>query len=459
MTRKEQLSEIGGIKPKNYVSKVIIPLPHNFYQNDMGIFHTIKASEWSIMNDNSNQTQNILDAFNIKKYIYENIFPSYDNSDFINNFDTLYLKRKINKELTLEKFNFVLYDIDLWIFEENIAFFVLNINIDYNNYTIDELTDFNRLIKNFKFLKLEKNCLILNGYDTTTDIINYLLNLTVIDNKSFLNINIQQIVDDVVYNTSTNAKLLVGIETPTATFKNKKPIEKDIDEFINFDIYDTLSILQEVPFYVASSVNLNLTNKSFTPAERYIYNLINNQGINIWKYSSGIALHDSLVLFGLGNGGGPIVDNTNNIFYFIYILNLYINFQIRYIERKIINKDFESKDITYYYKKLQKLKNQFITDEIAVKFQENEIHKAISTALKTNKILSEVTENLIETKTITDNNIGLYISLLGFAFVSIFQEPFTDLFKQYPIFFSTISIVSVALILKYRNIIRNKLKL
>jgi len=218
-----------------------------------------------------------------------------------------------------------------------------------------------------------------------------------------------------------------------------------------------MGILDEVPFYIATCSSMDGIDKSFIAHDDYIYKLINENGYNLWKYSAGVTIHDSSVFFGLGKDCGPLVSNMQNSFYFIYMLNLYINFQLRYIEHRLIDENFESIDINYWYKKLQKLKNQFITSDIAIKFQENEVHNSMSEALKNSLMIGEVTENLLETKNITQNNRGLYLTLFGFIFVTIIQEPLNNFLTPYLIEYSSYIIPMVVSILGIIFIYRAKI--
>lgn len=470
MTRQEQLKKIGESSLQNYTSKFIIPVPHKFFENkDCNIFDKIEKLKWKIINKEESKQ---FDAFNIKTYIYDNMIPKFtknEKNSFLDDYKSLLLKKEINKNVTLDEYKFRLKDIDLWIFEEHISFFVLNIEIDYRKHTLDEISIFNNKFRSFKFLELkeldDKIMLSSTGYIENYSILTYLLEFTKIDKQSFLNITQDDCKNNndhrnlfSIYNTSTNAKLLVAAQTKTTKFSNNTQIEEDEVKHITFTSVNTVNILSEIPFHLASCSSMN-PSKSYTTNDGYLYSLVNNSGFNIWKYSSGIALHDSCAFIGLQDDGGPVVNNTENIFYFIYILNLYINFQMRYIETKIINKDFESTDINYLYKKLQKLKNQFVTDEIAIKFQDNEVHKSISKALKTNEMISEITNNLLETKNITQNNIGIYTTLLGFIFVSIFQEPMKEYFAQNSTLIVFVLLPILYLIFRYRTKIKKYFKL
>jgi len=51
-------------------------------------------------------------------------------------------------------------------------------------------------------------------------------------------------------------------------------------------------------------------------------------------------------------------------------------------------------------------------------------------ALKTEEMLSEITDNLMETREITQNNIAMYMTLIGFIFFSVLEEPITNLVSK-----------------------------
>jgi hypothetical protein len=460
MTRQEQLKEIGEMIPDKFMSKIIIPIPHNFYDNNSAILWNMRVVyDWKILNSKNRE----IGAFNIKKYIYDNMIPNIkDKDEHINKNKSVLLRKEIKQNAKLDHYDFYINSIDLWIFDEHVGFFTLDIDIDHSKYTIDQLSEFNRQFREFKFLNVEKNNqqIIFKkaaGFTEPNEVLSWLLNFTTKDGLSFLNTTKEDCINSQIYNTSTNAKLMTAVQTKTTTFSNGQEIEPLHTEDLHFTTINGTSTLEEVPFYLASCSTLSPI-PGYTNNEEYIHSLVDNGGFNIWKYSSGITIYDSFALFGLGYDGGPIVSNMKNNFYFIYMLNLYINIQIRFIEYELINQDFESLDIQYRYKQLQILKNQFIAKEIAIKFQDNEIHKSILSALNTEDMISEVTENLIETKDITQNQLGIYITLFGFIAVSILEESLTKLVVENPIFISVSTLISITIWFKFKNNIKKKLR-
>jgi len=485
MTRQEQLADIGKMKLSEFNSQFIIPIPHNFYKNGTNIFEKIEENGWEILNRHTTirdgkevEVIKQLGAFNIKTYIYENMIPHLhkgDEKEYLNESKSLLLNKKLDRKMKLEKFDFTLTDIDLWIFEEHIGFVTLNVDIDYSEYSVDDMTEFNRLFRNFKFLEVQRvdDIVKLNvhapRFGERKDFLEELLTLTLIDNKSFLNItatdcsytNKNEANNYLfpIYNTSANAKLLTGMQTKGVHYSNGDEIEADEKTCVTFQAVNEMSILTEVPFYLASCSSMQGEDRSRISSDDYIYSLVDENAFALWKYSSGITIHDSCAFIGLDRDGGPLVSNVQSSFYFVYILNLYINFQVRYVEHRIIDENFEARDINYWYKKLQKLKNQFITDDIAIKFQENELHQSITRALKSKDMIEEVTANLLETKEITQSNMGIYMTLFGFIFVTILQEPIQKLFTTHLLYSVPIGGVALLSAYFYRAEIRKLFKL
>ena len=526
MTRQEKLKEIGNMHLSEYASKFIIPVPHKFYENDTSIFNSIKNLDWSIENEKDTTYMNVynskpyvyknmiaefyendtsifnsikdldwsidnekdtirLNAYNIKSYIYRNMIPEFNKENkksFIDMSKTLLLNKKPKDfKLILEdidgiKFELILKEIDLWIFKENISFFVLSIDLnDSSKYTINQINYLNNILRSYKFLKIiskKDNCIHVKQtkmiYGEKDSFLKYLLKLTHVKelDKSFLNIEVHECtkkhcekkdLNDLysIYNSSSNAKLILGMQTKTTSYANEADIEKCDEKTITFIDATEMSILREIPYYLATCSSLSGSDKGSISDNGYIYQLIDKGGFNIWKYSSGLTLHDSSAFIGLGKDGGPIVNNVNGVFYFIYMLNLYIKFQATYIAHSLIDQHFESKKINYWYRQLQILKNQFVSDDIGVKFQENELNKSISQALGTQDILSEVSSNLVETKNITNRNLKFYIALIGFILVSIWSDEFKTVILSINIVYIayTLSIVvSIFIIaLSYRH--------
>ncbi len=66
------------------------------------------------------------------------------------------------------------------------------------------------------------------------------------------------------------------------------------------------------------------------------------------------------------------------------------------------------------------MKNQFISDEVGIKFQENELNRIIAKAFKIEDSLSQVSSNLVETKEISQNNRTLILAILTYPIINNF---------------------------------------
>lgn len=433
MTRQKKLSEIGNLKLSEYSLKMIIPCPHNFYVNKENIFNEIKG--WKILNKSK---QKAFESHNIKTYVYDNVVPELNDKNtknFLEKNKTLIFSKKLNDRFELKDFKFIISNIDLWIFDEHIAFFSLEIELeDFQNFTIDQITEFHQSIRRYKFFSLKPGNeqykkIIDNGNKETLEYINYLLNLTNIKDKSFLNISLNTCKfksekDEInemyhIYNSTTNAKLLIGMQTEKTQYSNGREIEELEENEITLTSTKNVSILEEATFYIATCSSLT-PKKDWIPNESYIYDCLSTNKLSLWKYSLGVILHDNAVFLGLNNDGGKVIENVNGSFYFIYMLNLYISNQIRYLEHMIIDSSFESLEIDHYYEQLQKLKNQFISDDIGIKFQENELNRVFIKAFKINELLSQVTNNLLQTKEISKNNRNLIFAILAYPLINNF---------------------------------------
>ena len=243
-----------------------------------------------------------------------------------------------------------------------------------------------------------------------------------------------------IYNTSYYAKLITAIHVDTDTIKDEngedfiiEPLEKN--NLIFKEINGT-GTLEEIPYYLATTSEL-YPYGMFDANEEYIHSLVDEGGITIWKYWSGIAVKDSLAFFSLKSGGSNIVNNARNCYYFIYMLNLYINYKLRYFEHTLIDKDFTNLDKIYpKFVQLQQLRNQFMSNEIAVRFQSNIIHNAISEALNTSNMYEEVKENVIDTLELTRNNTDMILtvgtSVVAFMGAWISQDTINELYQKQP---------------------------
>ena len=100
------------------------------------------------------QPTKAFDVYNIKTYIYDNVVPELNDNNtekFLDKNKTLILTKKTNDRFELKDFKFIISDICLWILDEHIAFFSLEIKLEnFKNFTIDQITEFHQSIRRYK---------------------------------------------------------------------------------------------------------------------------------------------------------------------------------------------------------------------------------------------------------------------------------------------------------------------
>ena len=471
MTRQEKIKHLGEQIPsirknkRNFLSYFIIPLPHKVYEMKIDRFlYSLQKCKFEIINNTLNKR--ILDINkNIKKYIYNDFLPEFNSAykkEFFIEKNHFLLRKKINEfyeiqtkyDISKVKFNrLLLKEIDLWILEENIAFFVTKFEMDKDNkLTINDISVTNR-IRDFRSLKIDENKKQILFDKQNANFIDWLLNLTICNNKSFLNITKKDLEDKKLYpilNSSYYAKTLsaIHIELKNDLLDEIIPI---VTTELNTSEAEKVEILEESAFLLASTSEFYPI-KKWEFNENYIIETIKENGIKIWKYWFGIALKDSCIFLSLNDGGETIINNCKDINYFIYILNLYLNYSVKLLEHNLIEKYFlDIEDTMKKVIQIQKLRNLYMSEEIAIKFQPNKIHKAILKGLETKTLLKEVEENIYKTYERTKDNTDIIISLFTgfFGVVTIFlsKDEIIAWFKQKPQWAIPLSISFVIILL------------
>lgn len=474
MTRQEQIKYIGNNSvisqyndKLNFLSYFIIPLPQRFYERGISA-DELEKSGWRILN-NENRS---LDPLNeIKKYIYESMIPSVDLKKLQKFKPNLLLRKELdNKEYFIntqtdgKKIKILISEIDVWILDANIAFFVLKFELPVENkISLNEISCMvNRNLRDFRDLMVENNNIRVKYQKEVSNFIDWIFELTKTGEKTFLNIeknDFERYEFYPIYNSSYYAKMLTAVHVDIDEEILKK-IESDYEEELKTIEIDGTGVIEEVPFLLATTSEF-YPQKLWEANESYINETVSKGGINIWKYWSGLAVKDSLAFFSINEGGGMIVSACRSVNYFIYILNLYVNYRVKLLEHMLIeNKDFI--DIESDLKKLeevQKLHNMFMSEEIAVKFQPNEIHKSIMKGLETKELFDEVEDNINKTyqrtKDNTDILVGIGMGFVGIAGTFLSKEWLVKTFNEHPFVFSSVSICLMAAM--FAMIIKRKL--
>ena len=445
MDRVSIIKEVGKLKPSifeetnsvNFSSTFIVPIPHNVHKslNATSFFKNIDKN-WEIKNDTIEKD---LSLYDIKKYIKESMFQKIPKGEkqkrnFILDGNNLYLRYK--HTIPLIKYGniqLVLSRIDLWIMEGNIAFFTYMVELNTENLLdINTISSkINRDLRDFRELSIniEKQELYFRDKDNGISIVEYFLSLTKNDKKSFLNIEFNDssfnVEDDLqtIHESSYYAKMITALHIDDDHIKiadKDYPITSISDtlkENVNIDI----GILSELSFLLGTTASFDFKSElEYVNHENYTYTHIQEQGINIWKFWSGIALLDSVAFISVKKGGSGITYAAKTSNYFIYMLNLYVNIRLEFFENYIIDKDFISIERIYpAVKEIQRIKNHYIANQVSRKFQPNHIHKKIAEGLNNNDVLSEIEENIATTLELTKNNTDIVFSIAsGLAAIS-----------------------------------------
>ena len=352
-SRQKVIQQIGSLTPSinsrnseevNFSSIFIIPIPHKIHDlhrhKEIQQFFTDVEKNWDIKN---NTIENDLFLYDIKQYIKNSIFEKIDLSNekeknnFIYDQKSLYLTHK-QKDIALTYcgLKVCLKEIDLWIMDENIAFFTYKIERAKEHlYDINTLsTKINRDLRDFRYLSIDiqKGELFYRKEDTGVNLLEYFMSLTINkDTNSFLNVSYKQNRFDVsedfsVIHASTNyAKTITAlhVDEDTVTIDGVQEQIAPIAQALSENVIVDVGILPELSYLLATTSAFDFKKElSFVANEGYAYPLIKDNGINIWKYWSAIALQDTLAFFSIKHGGDGIVSHARTSNYFIYMTNL-----------------------------------------------------------------------------------------------------------------------------------------
>jgi hypothetical protein len=238
-----------------------------------------------------------------------------------------------------------------------------------------------------------------------------------------------------IFNSSYNAKMITGIHIDEDSVANEEIEGAYTEDLISMYI-DGVSTLEELPYLLATTSELYPT-KMWEGNEEYIFAEIGNGQINVWKYWSGVALYDSLAFFSVAEGGSAIINSARNSYYFIYMLNLYAIYKLRYFENELIDDDFVSiENIRPLLSDLQRLKNQYMCSELSALFQPNIVHQAIKNAIHVDDMYEEIKENIEVTLELTERNTDIIMTIVFslFSMVGLYfnQDKLIEVFTDHP---------------------------
>lgn len=444
-------------------SQFIITLPHAIFDgiNQHKFLHSkninsfkedMKSLQWEIQNKESVGDKPLQGSEDLKKYITNKLFPilnksnqhdffiqqknlyfSLNNKDIINQtWELHYIDRDDTKQTIL----FTIDKIDLWIMDNNICFYVLDTSFtEEQKRSISEISSiFNLKMRSFRELSIDFSTKeithkIEEEKDDTSFIEEILQHTLTKDEKNLLKISITDLKNEdleQIYESSQNAKMISAIHCNLNT-------DFDLDE-ITFKEFGKISILEECSYLLGTFSSF----PSFWPlesSEQYMYEQMKASSIQPFKYWNGIVLKDSIDFFGIKDGNFLFYDNNmENEVYFIYILNLHISIRIRQFEFKLIDEEFtDYNNHVILYQQMQRLKNEYFSDEIARKFVPNEINLKMQNGLKYLGVYAEVEKNIKNTLDITKSNLSLLVSVSGFfmSIVVVFSDDIQTYIKVY----------------------------
>jgi len=502
VTRQEKITEIGKLKPstfsydgkdiaKNQMSYFIIPFAHEIYQkkSPKKVIESLESLNWRVVN---NQEKRILcesgDGRNmesIKLYLYDEMIPKYTNiqEHFVTQKNLILQKMDLDKEWTFSSYfrgeleyeaAFLLDGLDLLVVDKHIAFLSIKTQLALSNESsVSAISSkFNRNMRDFRALYVnEKTKTFSNDSSKGISIFDWFASLLEVDGESLLSCSEKKLQDIQnkreyypVYNASYNAKMITAMHVNEMEVAGEEIEPSYTEDLISMHI-DSVSTLEEIPYLLATTSEMYPT-KMWEANEEYLYGQVGNGEINIWKYWSGVALHDSMAFFSVGDGGSAIVNSARNSYYFIYMLNLYAMYKMRYFEHELIDNEFVSiENIRPLFSDLQRLKNQYMCTELSSLFQPNVVHEAIKGAMKTDDMYDEIKDNIEATLDITSRNTDIIVTVLitifslsGMYFNQEMLMNFFEMHQWTAIVISIFVVIGILVAVKKRSFIIRAIK-
>lgn len=490
--RKEFFKAIGESTPDIFQSTYIIPFCHDVHSikddEELSSFaKTLESSGWNILNNNKAD----LFLHDIKQYLKDSLLPEFpskieEQKVFIQSKKSLVLRSKKFTSLKLkyfpreqedpnnpkhQEFSLNLSSIDIWLLSENIGLFVFHVEQSHQ-YIIDQYsTIINRTLRDYKNIYALEDTNSINisnkSLENGSKLIDLCFELTKKKNsdKSFLNINSID-KEDIISQSTHYAKML------TSVYVDKKEIDINNKKFDIVESRDKLTeetstdfnYFDELPYLLATTSSFDPSKEpTFIAHRRYLYDNLQSSSINIWRGWTGISLQDSCAFFSAKDGDKFIVLSNSTSNYFLYVMNIVTNIRLKLYEVGVIDEDFINVHKIYPLKRnLQKLKNQFIANEVSIKFQPSHIYKQMEKGLKNQEILDEISNNIDTTLDLTKQNTDAFVSAGAVLFaVGSLWEPIAKGFSLYPIITSIVSIglvVSIIITIYKRVTVLKKIR-
>lgn len=424
--RIDYLSDGGNFEVSDVKFKIIIPFPHN------NNFECLNYEGWEVINTSYEKRKGFLtkELIRIQPFILENI---YINDKKTQDIHSVILNRNMNNL----KFNVVnkknglnvdvyLNDIDLWLFEDKIAFFVLNFALEKE--TINNFLNTLSVLKKFRELYYDGQTLTLEKISKkSATFIEFLCGLS----KDVLKIDKRDLDKELnnkendlsfIFNLYEDAKIFSVAKV--ASVESKKS-EEDLD-FSNNHRYD---FFRELSFYFASAIPLDKVKGAY---DSDIYNQLNEGGIFIDQHVSSVVLYDGISFIADDYIEKCKMEEYEVNAYLIYLINLYMTYKSRYYEFRLTDKYkfFDLKTILDY-NKLSFAKNFLYSESIGTTYKNDVLHKKISKVLDSKNLLESVMNKFEKTEEIYSKNLNLLIVFFTIVFSFLFTEPIKKMVDEY----------------------------
>ncbi|QOY50955.1 hypothetical protein [Candidatus Sulfurimonas baltica] len=519
ITRQEAMDAIGKVIPSRHTSFFIIPIPHgvfdgivdkknfqrdkttskiynNFFVNGRGesFVKVIKGNGWEFLNESSKEKKPGYE--DIKEYIYTRFFSQYNEETksafFHNKNNMIFQKQQENTDWKLKldshDINFKMDSLQLWILDNNIAFLVLETSLHNTHKIADISSVFNQKMRDFIQLNIDFKEKIVVYSSANTDFLKTLFKSFSTDQFSgdeLFNIDLEHIDKTnkyhAIYKSAVTAKMISmthinedGFEKVNDTVHcvNAKErvndtilIQTPVTNEIKYTEINSIDYMSESTYALATFSSFNSEEWLSESSESYIYEKISNSSYSPFKYWNALALKDSLTFLGIREGNDYYFnEGQKNEVFLIYMLNLYINYNIKIFEQKLIDSEFTDIDRhNELYKQMQRLKNEYFSSEVARRFQPNELNIVIQKGMGYLDVYNEVENNIAKTLDITRDNIANTLKVLGtlLSVILLFGDDIknTEIFKYtMQLITSNVSIsgaialVTIILSIKYKRV-------
>jgi hypothetical protein len=400
--------------------KIIIPFPHRSFKTIDYTKAGEKIQDWEIINLSEEKKKSFLnnDFINLQPFICNNLLINNKENDDIH---CVILEKNWEFDIRVcDESNYCISTlssdkINLWIFEDNIAFFVLNFYIKEKTKVKDVLKTL-FLLKNFRKIYYETGSFTLKGQKTLIDFLfensKNILNIT----KEDIDEKLNNKNDDLsfIFNMYEKAKIFSVIKINTVKSERSK---KDLDFFENAR-YD---FFRELSFYFASGIEIDAQKGAY---DGDIYRQLEEGGIFIDQNVSSVVLYDGVNITVNNKVDDRRVDEYEINTYLIYMINLYIAYKSRYYEYKLNDKYmFFDINAIVSYKKLVFAKNFLFSESIGTTYKNNIIHQKVSNVLNSKNLLESVFQKLEKTQEIYTKNLNFIIAFFTIIFSFLFAEP------------------------------------